>query len=357
MAIDFSSLTGILTSDLGKNTGKDYMIFFLVFLVLIVILRLFKNYVVSYFKKLATKSKTDIDDIIVEFISHIKWTFYIIISFWFSAKTLILPELISTILEYAVIISIVYYTVKGMLKVVDYVVTLQVDKRHREDRKEDTSLIKVLGRLTKAVIWILAILLIISNLGINITSLVAGLGIGGIAIAFALQNILQDLFSSFSIYFDKPFKIGDYITIGEDKGVVKHIGLKSTRIQALQGQEIVISNKELTSTRINNYKLMEKRRIVFNFGLEYSTPLKKVKQAKTIIQNVFKKVKLADLDRTHFHNFGDFSLNYEVVYYLASNDYEEYMDTQQEINFLIKEQFEKAKIEMAFPTQTIFVKK
>jgi len=165
------------------------------------------------------------------------------------------------------------------------------------------------------------------------------------------------LFSAFAIYFDKPFKDGDFIIIGNDMGTIKHIGIKSTRIQTLEGQELVVSNSELTSIRVNNYMKMEDRRVVFKFGVEYSTSLEKLKKINEIVKKIVKGAKNADLDRVHFKEFGDFSLNYEVVYYIHSPDYTEYMDVQQEINFKLKEAFEKEGIVFAFPTQTIFLEK
>ena len=216
---------------------------------------------------------------------------------------------------------------------------------------------EVLKKVVKGVLWAIAIIIVLSNFGYNVSTLAAGLGIGGIAIAFAFQAILGDIFASFSIYFDKPFKIGDFILIGNDMGTVKHIGIKTTRIQTLQGQELIVSNKELTETRVHNYKKMERRRISFTFGVEYDTKLKKLEKILEIVKEIFKKIKIADLDRVHFKQFGDFSLNFEVVYYVNKPDYLEYMDTQQEINFALKERFEKESIEFAFPTQTIYVNK
>jgi small-conductance mechanosensitive channel len=203
----------------------------------------------------------------------------------------------------------------------------------------------------------LAVPFILSSLGYNISALLAGLGIGGIAVAFALQTILADIFASFSIYFDKPFRVGDYIVVGNDRGTVKHIGIKTTRIKSLEGPELVISNKELTSSRIHNYKKMEKRRISFTIGIVYETPLEKVKKAKEIIENVIKDQKMAELDRVHFARFGDFSLEFEIVYYMLSTDYKDYMDTQEKINLKIKEEFEKEGIEFAYPTQKIYLGK
>jgi len=200
-------------------------------------------------------------------------------------------------------------------------------------------------------------MLVLQNLGYEISALVAGLGISCIAVAFALQNILSDIFASFSIYFDKPFKTGDFIVVGNDMGVVNKIGIKSTRIRALQGHEIVISNKELTGSRVHNYKKMERRRVLFSIGVEYGTPVAKLKKIPKIIKDSIEAQESTTFDRVHFKEFGDFSLLFEIVYYVESGDYTNYRDIQQEINFSIAEKFKKSKIEMAFPTTTVHVRK
>ncbi|MEM2131509.1 MAG: mechanosensitive ion channel family protein, partial [Candidatus Woesearchaeota archaeon] len=222
---------------------------------------------------------------------------------------------------------------------------------------KESSLLKVMNTLFQGFVWIIAILTALSNLGVNITSLIAGLGVGGIAVAFALQRILEDIFSSFSIYFDKPFEEGDFITIDNEAGTVEHIGIKSTRIRTLQGEELVISNKEMTTARIHNYKKMSKRRAVFTFGVEYNTDVKKLKKINEIIKNIFDRLEIAELDRSHFKTFGDFSLNYEVVYYINNREIKDYLDTQEKINLMLVEAFKKEKIEFAFPTNTIILKK
>jgi small-conductance mechanosensitive channel len=347
----------ILGLSIGNNLIRDYLIAIGIFIAILIGLDVFKRYIIHALKKAAKKTKTKADDFLIHYIDHISWWFYIIIAVFISSKYLVLPNIANNILYYILIIGVVYYFVKGLNKTVDYIAKKEVKKRHEADVREGTSLIKTLSTIVKATVWIIAFLMILSNLGINITSLVAGLGVGGIAIAFALQNILQDVFSSFTIYFDKPFTVGDFIIIGTDMGTVEHIGIKTTRIKTLQGQELIVSNRELTSTRINNYKRMEKRRIAFNIGLEYGTSVKKLKKAKQIIAKVINDVKGVDLSRVHFKQFGDFSLNYEIIYILNSSDYNVYMDKQEEINLKIKELFEKEKIGIAFPTQTIHLKK
>ena len=310
-----------------------------------------------FLKRSARRTKTQLDDIVVDFISAINWQFYAYLSFYIATLTLNLPELISNIFRYLFIIFIAYYIAQGFSRVVDYFTNKQIEKRKNTDNAQNTSMIKVFGGLFKVVIYVISFLMVLANLNIEITPLVASLGIGGIAIAIALQSVLADLFAAFAIYFDKPFKEGDFIIVGNDMGTVKHIGIKTTRIQTLQGQELVVSNAELTNSRINNYKKMERRRIAFAFGIKYDTTANKMKKINKIVKDIIDKTKLATFDRIHFREFGDFSLNYEVVYYVETSDYNKYMDVQQEINLAIKEAFEKEKIEFAFPTRTLHIEK
>jgi len=258
---------------------------------------------------------------------------------------------------YLLLICVGFYLAKGMSQIIDKIIQKKVSKINTKESNESKSMFKVLGLILKGSIWLILLLMILSNAGLEITPLIAGMGIAGIAIALGLQTILSDLFCAFVIYFDKPFKEGDFIIIGPDMGVVKNIGVKSTRIQALQGQELIMSNTELVNSRVNNYKQMEKRRISFDFGVKYNTGKAKLEKIKSIVKKTFKEVGGADLDRVHFKNFGAYSLNFEVVYYVGTADYNKYMDTQEEINMKIYSYFELEKIEFAFPTQTIDIQK
>ncbi|TVQ78304.1 MAG: mechanosensitive ion channel family protein [Bradymonadales bacterium] len=206
---------------------------------------------------------------------------------------------------------------------------------------------------------LLSILLLVGldNLGVNITALIAGLGIGGIAVALALQNVLGDLFGSLSILLDKPFQTGDFVIVDEFAGTVERVGLKTTRIQSLTGEQLVFANSDLLASRIRNYKQMKKRRIVFPFGVTYQTSLENLKKIPNIVREVIEPIAEAELDRVHFHVFGDFSLNFEVVYFVSIPDYAIYMEVQQKINLGLMESFQKEGIEFAYPTQTVFVQK
>ena len=355
MSLNFAE---ILNYTFWNNSVMEYLIAFGVFVLSIIVLKFFKYVIVKKLKALMDHTRTELDDLIINVIDSLDWPLYLLLALYLGCQFIQLPELLEKAIYYLFLISVVYYLVKGFQRIINYVFERLIKREEEKQGKEfDPSVIRLLNKIAKIVLWLLAIIIILQNLGYNISTLVAGLGIGGIAIAFALQNILGDIFSSFSIYLDKPFRVGDFIIVGNDMGVVKKIGIKSTRIQTLQGEELVVSNKELTETRVHNYKKMEKRRIVFTFGVLYEIPTEKIKKIPALIKDIIDKVDLTEIDRVHFKAFGDFSLNFEVVYYLNSSDYNQYMDTQQEINLAIKEQFEKEGVAFAYPTQTVFVNK
>jgi small-conductance mechanosensitive channel len=199
--------------------------------------------------------------------------------------------------------------------------------------------------------------LVLDNLGFNITTLVAGLGIGGIAVALALQNILGDLFASLSIVLDKPFVIGDFIIIDNYLGTIEHIGLKTTRIRSLSGEQLVFSNTDLLQSRIRNFKRMFERRVVFSIGVTYQTSADKLAKIPKMIKDIVESKDPVRFDRSHFKDYGDFSLNFETVYWVKSPEYNVYMDIQQAINLELYSKFEAEGIEFAYPTQTLFVTK
>lgn len=209
--------------------------------------------------------------------------------------------------------------------------------------------------IVNIVIWIFGIIFMIDNLGYNVTSLIAGLGIGGIAIALAAQTILGDLFSYFVIFFDRPFEIGDFVVIDDKSGIVEYIGIKTTRLRTLTGEQLVCSNTDLTNARLHNYKRLQHRRILFSLGVTYQTSHDQLAGIPELLKTIIKSKQYVRFDRAHFSGFGDFSLNFEIVYYILDPDYSFYMDRQQEIYLDIFHEFENQGIEFAYPTQTVFV--
>ena len=213
--------------------------------------------------------------------------------------------------------------------------------------------------LVKFIFWIIGIIFLMANLGLDVSTALAGLGVGGIAVAIAAQGILGDLFSYLVIFFDKPFELGDFIVFGDKAGVVERIGIKSIRIRVLSGELMIIANSDLTSARIHNYKQMLRRRVVFKIGVLYETPAEKLEKIPTIIKDIIASVQTIEgviCDRSHFFAFGDFSLNFETVYYVPTNDYVIYMDTQQEIYLKLVRAFKEEGIEFAYPTQLVYTK-
>jgi small-conductance mechanosensitive channel len=214
---------------------------------------------------------------------------------------------------------------------------------------------KIIASTMRVAVWVIAAFILLDNLGVNITALLAGLGIGGIAIALAAQTILGDLFSAFVIFFDRPFEVGDYINIDAFSGTVEHIGIKTTRIRSLSGEQLVFSNSDLTASRLRNYKRLERRRINFKFGVMYSTSALQLKAIPGILAEIIGRIEDASFERAHFATLADYCLQFEVVYYVEVSDYLKYMDIQQEINLRLVEEFSARGIEFAYPTQTLFL--
>jgi small-conductance mechanosensitive channel len=349
-----ADIKAILSYSLVGNTLGEYLVALVVFLGIVAALHIFKSVIIHYLRSLAQKTKTDLDDMVIEAIDHIEWPFYFFLGLTAGVHFLNTFEWIHKGSYYVAIIVITFYAIKMLQHIISYSAKKIQDT---QEDKTNASIISLMSTIVKIFLWVTAFLLILSNLGYDVTSLMAGLGIGGIAVALALQNILGDLFASLSIYFDKPFKVGDFIIIGEHVGTVKKVGIKTTRIQSLWGEEIVVSNAEMTSTRVRNFGKLKRRRIQFTFGVTYDTPTIKLKKIPEYVKNIFDKIDIVDLDRVHWKEYGDFSLNYEVIYYVNDSEYTKYMDVQQEVNMALKEKFEAERIEFAYPTQTILLNK
>lgn len=218
---------------------------------------------------------------------------------------------------------------------------------------ENAVLTTMLSWILKTIVWSIALLSILANTGVNITAFVASLGVGGVAVALAVQNILSDLFASLAIGLDKPFVIGDFIIFGEVLGTVERVGLKTTHIRSLSGEQIVCGNTELLKNTIHNYKRMAERRVVFEFRVTYDTKAELVKKIPGIVEKAITSQTKTRFDRAHFKGFGLSSLDFEVVYYVLDSSYNVYMDIQQSINLYIMEELEAMNVNFAFPTMTL----
>lgn len=336
------------------NSAEEYITSFFVLVFSLILFGVFQSAVLGALKRFARKTKTELDDLFIRIVKSIRPPFYVFLALYVSLRFLTLGEFVERAADAVLLVWIAYQAALALQILIDFF----VKKRNSlEDDESAKNAFRIGGSVAKWVVWIFAALFVLSNLGIEVTSFIAGLGIGGIAVAFALQNILSDLFSSFAIYFDKPFKVGDFIVVGTHSGTVEKIGIKSTRIKALQGEEVILSNRELTSARVQNFKKLRERRVAFSFGIIYETPTEKMKKIPSFVKDAVKKTERVRFDRCHFKAFGDFALIFETVYFVESDDYAEYMDAQQEINLGIKEVFERESIEMAYPTTTVRIAK
>jgi len=309
-----------------------------------------------YFSRWAKNTKTQLDDAILRNIRAPVLILAILIGLFYALDSLTFLDVYSEVIATAFTVAQILVITFTIARVINVLVGWFAQRAKREERVSE-HLLFVLRQIIKAVVYVFAFLAILVAFRIDLSGVVVGLGVGGIAIALALQNVLSDVFSAFSIYFDRPFEVGDFIVVGNYSGTVRKIGIKSTRLQLLQGEELVISNMELTTTSLRNFKKLKKRRVVFKLTIAADTPLEKLRKIPDIIKAIIEGVEQAEFERAHLTEFGDFSLNFEVVYYMKTPDYDKYMDTQQEINFGILENFEKEGIIIPFPTQTILLQK
>ena len=333
------------------NSILDYLVFLGIFLGGIIAVGIFKRIVLG---RLVEKTKTKIDYFVVAAISKKVIPLLYFGVFYISVRNLVLNQGLVKIIRIAGVALLTVFAVQIVITTITSVIKTFWTKKRGAAGEEELG-----GMLTTVniIVWAAAVIFFLDNMGFKISTVLAGLGIGGVAIALAAQALLGDLLSYFAIFFDRPFEVGDFIIVGDMMGAVEHIGVKTTRIRSLGGEQLIFSNKDLTNSRVKNYKRMEKRRVVFKFGVTYETPLEKLKEIPPMVEAVIKNIEDAVFDRTHFASYGDFSLIYEVVYYVIGGDYNKYMDIQQKINLAIKEEFERRKIDFAYPTQFVYVNK
>ncbi len=337
------------------NRVMDYLAFVVTALVGILVISLVHRFLLKHLRKAAKRTETTLDDFLVTAIEKIALPPLYFGAFYLGVKNLKLspaPEIAVKMMGVAIF---TFSAARLLIHLITYGIGIYSKRIGKTETMERS--LPVMLRVIKGIVWGLAVVLFLDNMGIKVSSVLAGIGIGGIAIGLASQAILKDLFSYFSIIFDRPFEIGDFVIVGDCLGTVEYIGAKTTRIRSLGGEQLIFSNTDLTDSRVRNYKRMEKRRVVFSLGVTYGTPAEKLKAIPGVIEKIIKNIKDTVFDRAHFFSYGDFSLIFETVYYVIGPDYNKYMDVQQEINLAINEAFAKRGIEFAYPPQTLYVAK
>ncbi len=344
----------ILDQVILGNTLLQWSIAVAVLLIGFLLLRLAQHVAGSRLAALATRTETRLDDIVAAVINSTRTAFLFVAAIFLGSQFLELPEHIQLIVQKLFVVTLMIQA--GIWLGVVAISTLEQYRQRtlKKDPAAATTIIAI-GYLSRIVIWSVVVLVALDNLGIDVTALVAGLGIGGVAVALSLQNILGDLFASLSIILDKPFVIGDFLVIDDYMGSVEYIGLKTTRVRSLSGEQLILSNSDLLKSRIRNYGRMFERRVVSSIGVTYDTPREKLKRIPVIIREAVGAQDKTRFDRSHFMKYGDYALLFETVYYVLSPDYNIYMDIQQAIYLAIHEAFEREQIEFAYPTQKLFV--
>ncbi len=341
------------------NEVSTYLTALGAFILGLIIIYIFKKIILKRLERWSEKTETTIDDFIVRGVEKTLVPLLYFSAFVIALKILTIPPSVQKIIHVASVIIITFFVLRSVTAILGFSLDSYLRKKAESEITAENRRKQMRGILTivNILIWIVGLVFVLDNLGFKISAAIAGLGIGGIAIALAAQTILGDLFSYFVIFFDRPFEIGDFLIVGDKVGSVEYIGIKSTRVRSLSGEQLVFSNTDLVNSRIHNYKKMQRRRVVFKLGVIYQTKAKELAEIPPLVKKIIEDQKNVTFDRGHFSSYGDFSLNFEFVYYVLSSDYNVYMDTQQSINLKIYEEFETRGIEFAYPTQTLFLNK
>ncbi len=326
-----------------------------ILLAVIIAVRFTSRVVARQVRRLADGTSNRIDDLVADLVGRVSPLFQAAVAIWASSFALELSPSAAQALRMLAVVGFLVQAAIWASAVASHFLTSYRQSVQADDPGVATAMGAV-GFLVRVGIWGAVLLIALDTVGIDITALIAGLGVGGIAVALAVQNVLGDIFASVSIVLDKPFVVGDFIVMGEHKGVVQHVGLKTTRIRSLSGEELVIANSDLLTSRIHNFKRMAERRVLFQVGVVYGTPSEKLRKVPELTRAAIESQPNTRFDRSHFKEFGASALVFETVYFMTVPDYNAYMETQQIINLDLYERFEAEGLEFAYPTQTLFLR-
>lgn len=344
----------ILQTKLFDNTLLAWLTALGIALSINLIVGILKWAIINRLSVIAKRSVTELDDSLIDIVNRTRQTLVFVVTLFIGSNYLELGETTQDVLAGAATIAIFIQVGLWLVGGLDFWL-VRYKNRTLEANAGAATAVAAIGFIGRLVLWAMLFLLALANLGVDVTAMVAGLGVGGIAVALAVQNILGDLFASLSIIVDKPFVLGDFVVVDEFSGTIEHVGLKTTRMRSLSGEQLVFSNSDLLKARLRNYKRMNERRIAFAFGVIYQTRPELLKAIPGIVRQIVEQNDNARFDRCHFKTFGASSLDFEVVFWMKTPDYAAYMDVQQSINLALFEQFAEQGIEFAYPTQTLFV--
>ena len=339
---------------LGNSVGR-WLAALAVAVVTAIVLRLTKAVVAGRARDLAARSELGWAQGVLEFITATRLWFLLVVAVYLGYQVLALPaQVLRFVQSLTIIVSLVQTAVWG--SAVIRFLTVRWAKQRLESDPASVTMVSTLSFVGKFALWVVVLLLILENVGVQVTTLIAGLGIGGVAVALAAQSFLGDLFASLSIVIDKPFVLGDSITVGELSGTVENIGMKTTRIRSVTGEQVIVPNSDLLKSRIRNFKRMHERRMQFLIGVTYQTPADKLAAIPGMLRGIIEAQTGVRFDRAHFQTLGGSALVFEVVYFIESADFNASMDVQQAVNLEIVRRFAAETIEFAYPTQTLYLR-
>jgi len=342
----------ILQIEFLANQISDYAIAVAIVIVGFVAIQIFKVILTKSLKRWATQRSTPVDNTLIRLVEKAIVPLLQIGVVYVAIANLTLHPILAQTVRVVAVFAATFIAIQLLSHIAEYLLRLYL---LRQDNPNLEQSLDAFGPAIRVILWAIGIIFLLDNLGFNISAIVASLGIGGVAIALASQGLLQDLFSYFSILFDRPFEIGDFIIVGDFAGTVKDIGIKTTRLESLSGEEVVFPNTDLTGSRLQNFKKMQQRRIAFKIGVVYETPLEQVEAIPDIIKEIVSNIEGTSFDRAHFSEYGDFSLNFEIVYFVVNSDFALYMDIQQKINLALFKEFADRRIEFAYPTNVTYL--
>lgn len=348
------AMTDFLDQIYYDNTVRQYLTALAVIIGGLLLTLLIKKVVINRLKKWASTTEGTWDDFIVTSIRHFGVPILLWLVIYWGLHILDLSDKAAYYLAIITSVAVTYYVLRLLSSMM--LMLLKAELRRRENGEEKLKQLGGLIMVFNIVIWFVGLVFLLSNWGVEVTPIIAGLGIGGIAVALAAQNILGDLFSYFAIFFDRPFEAGDFIIVDDVLGNIEYVGIKTTHIRSLSGEQIIIGNAALTNSRIRNYKRMFRRRVAFGINVDYGTPRELVEKIPGMLRSIVEQQQNVTFDRAHFAAYNDWSLRFEIVYYVQSPDFNIYMDIQQRINLQILETFDSNGIRFAIPTQSLHVK-
>lgn len=350
MPMNLESIQAVLSGPTGHWIGALAIAASLILLCLLA-----KTVLLRKLREMAGRTTTSIDDAAIRMIEATRISLVVVLALYAGSHNLGLPTRVFKLLDTAAMIALFLQIGLWLAALVAFWINRSRVRAMASNVGAATSL-SALSFIAQLVLWTLVTLLMLDNLGVNITALVAGLGIGGIAVALAVQNILGDLFASLSIVTDKPFVIGDFIAVDDYLGTVENVGLKTTRIRGLGGEQIVFSNSDLLKARLRNHQRRRERRALFGFDVIYETPIEKLERIPAMVRRIVESQQPVRFERAHFKSFGESALQFEVVYWVLDPDYGRYMDIQQAINLGLMRELAADDIEFAYPTQVQLIR-